>query len=153
MAKLVNKLQALQVGVQNPTSVYSRVVLVQLFVDGGVGNSDWAVTPPLGNRVRLLSVAIWLFPTAQGAFIKTTLKIQAGSGQKFTPYIISEQWTPVMDSSMLTKAGLMIYCCELSMRFDMDKLYVGESQRFGMYSDNLGTTAFTIIGAFQISEG
>lgn len=153
MAKLFNKVQPIRAGVRNPASVYSRVVLVQLFVDGGVGNDDYGVTPPLGNRVRLLSVDIWMHPTEQGAWIKTTLKVQAGSGTNLSGYIVSEQWTPVMDSTMLLKVGMMLYCCELHMRFVMDKLYVGESQKFGLYSSNVGTTAYTIIGAFQISEG
>lgn len=153
MAKLVNKVQPIVQGVKNPKAVYSRQVLVQLFVEGGVGNSDWGVTPPLGNRVRLLSVDVWLQPTTQGGFIECTLKVQTGAGKKFSAYQISEQWAPVMDSSMLLKVGLMIYCCGITMRFDMDKLYTGESQRFGLFSQNNGNVAYTVIGAFQISEG
>lgn len=153
MAKLINKAQLIRVGVKNPAPDSSRIVIVQLLVAAGIGNDDWAVTPPLGNRVRLLSVDVWMQPTTQGGFIKSFLKVTTGTGMKFTADMISNQWASVMDVSMIVKVGMMLFCCDKHMRFDMSKLYVGESRRFGMYSQSNSNTQYSIIGAFQIAEG
>lgn len=153
MAKLFNREQRIQVGVKNPVSAYSRVVIVQLIVAAGVGNDDWGVTPPLGNRVRLLGVDCWIQPTSQGQFLQAFLKVRAGTGTRFDALTVSQQWTPVMDVSMITKVGMMIFCCELHLHFSMSKLYVGESQRFGLYSQSNSNTQYSILGAFEIAEG
>lgn len=136
-----------------PAPVHSRVVLMQLLVAAGVGNDDYAVTPPLGNRVRLLGVDVWIMPTSQGGFIEASLKVTAGSGERFTGLVVSEAWAPVMDVTMLLKVGILFYCCDNHFHFDMNKLYIGESQRFGMYSVSTSNTQYTILGGFHIAEG
>ncbi|GAH71759.1 unnamed protein product, partial [marine sediment metagenome] len=39
------------------------------------------------------------------------------------------------------------------LHFDMNKLYVGESQRFGIYSESNANQQYSILGAFHIAEG
>lgn len=133
--------------------VQSRVIIVQLLVAAGIGNDDFAVTPPLGNRVRLLSVDIWYQPTTQGGFIKGYLKITTGTGETFTADLVSNKWSSVMDTTMLLKVGMLVFCCDLHLHFDMHKLYTGESQRFGIYSESNANQQYSVIGAFHIAEG
>ncbi|MBA7694205.1 hypothetical protein ES703_102812 [subsurface metagenome] len=153
MVHLANKAQPVRVGVVYPRGVYSRVILVQLIVASGIGNYDFAVTPPLGNRVWLLGVDIWHQPTTQGGFVKSYLKITTGSGETFTRYMVSMDWASVMDTTMLMKVGMLIFCCDLHLHFTMNKLYSGESQRFGIYSESNSNQQYSIIGAFHVSEG
>ncbi|MBA7627279.1 hypothetical protein ES703_34741 [subsurface metagenome] len=152
MAVLITKSQAIRASVNNPMAAYSRVVLVQLIVDAGVGSDSAGTTPPLGNRVRLLGVDIWLQPVAQGGFIEGAVKVKTGSGVKTPVSVISLEWATVMDESQLLKLGFLVFCCVQHYHFDMNRLYVGESQRFAVYSTNLSNTKYSILGAFQISE-
>ncbi|GAH58921.1 unnamed protein product [marine sediment metagenome] len=114
-----------------------------------MGAEDYGITPPLGNRVRLLSVDVWLQSVAPGGFIEAFMKIQAGTGTRLSADIVNMEWASVMDDTMLFKMGMILFCCEQHYRFDMDKLYVGESQRFGIYSANNSNTKYSILGAFQ----
>lgn len=152
MAKLANKSQPIVSGVMNPQATYSRVVIVQLLVAAGVGNEDYGITPPLGNRVRLLGVDVWIQPTNQGGFIVAYLKVKSGTGVPISAIRMSVDWLPVMDVSMILGVGMMLFCCEKHMHFSMNKLYVGESQRFGLYSQSNSNTQYTILGAFEIAE-
>lgn len=136
-----------------PAPVHSRVVLVQIFVAAGVGNDDWAVTPPLGNRVTLLGIDVWILPTSQGGFIKAFIKLTAGSGDRFSGPVVALDWASIMDTTMLLKTGISVFCCDLHLGFTMNKLYVGESQRFGIYSENNSNTAYTMLCAFKVAEG
>lgn len=152
MAKLIVPTGPLGLSAQRRVEPESRVVLVQLLVAAGVGNDDYGVTPPLGNRVRLLGVDVWYQPTTQGGFIKGYLKITTGTGTTFTADIVSNQWASVMDTTMLLKVGILVFCCDLHLHFDMNKLYAGESQRFGLYSESNSNQQYSILGAFHIAE-
>lgn len=153
MPAIVNRSQQVRSAGISPKAENSRVIILQLLVAGGVGNDDYAVTNKLGNRLWLLSVDLWIQATTQADFLSGFLKVTAGTGQNLNAGIVSLEWTSVMDVSMIMPQGMMFFCCDLHLRFDMRKLYVGESQRFGLYSGNLTIKQYSILAALQISEG
>ena len=152
MAKVIVPGGPLGLSALGPVDVQSRVILIQLFVAAGVGNEDYGVTPPLGNRVRLLGVDAWIQATSQGGFIEAYLKIRTGTGEKLDAPTVALQWSSVMDESMLLKTGIAFFCCDKHLHFSMNKLYTTQSQRFGFWSQNNSNTAYTILGAFEIAE-
>lgn len=140
-------------GSDKPVERESRVIILQLLIKAGAGNSDYAITPPLGNRVRLLGVDVWFQPTSQGGFIKAYLKVTTGTGTGLSADIVGWRWPSVMDTTMIMKVGMLIFCCDLHLHFNMNKLYIGESQKFGIWSESNANVQYSILAAFLVAEG
>lgn len=153
MPVLVNKPQGIRTGVMYPRGVYSRQVLVELKVPAGVGNNDYAVTPPVGIETWLMGVDLWLFPTASGGWIGGLIHVSTGTGKEVNAGIIATQWDPLMDMTMMFKRSMLWYGEREHLHFAMQKYLGGSGRRFGVTVENLTALEFWCIGAFEISEG
>ncbi len=150
---IVTRSQQVRTAALQPEPAYSRVVILQTDIPAPIGGNNWAITPMLGNRLMLLRIDVWIQTVGQGAFLEGLLAITSGIGADVDGEVVRERWDNVLDVTRLDVRGIRFFCCEKHLQFEMKKLYIGESQRFGIYSENLGIKAYNVLAAFQIAEG
>ena len=153
MSKIVNTSQQIVAGATAPASSYSRQVLVQLNVPPNVGGTDYGITLPLGNKVWLLSIDLWIYGVAINVWHYGLIHINTGTGQQVNAGIVATQWQPVMDTSMLFNQVIIWQGETGHLHFEMGKLFTTESQRFGVVYQSMVAQRTLILGAFQVSEG
>lgn len=153
MARIANIVTPARGGVPGTIPVYSRVVTLQVNVLGGVGQLAHQATPPLGNRVILKKIRLWFMPDAHPGSLSCYLALNAGTSRDVSFLLIRDEWDTIMDISGLLPAGYIIHCCASEYTFDMNKLYVGESIRFGVAIQNTSGQHFFALAAFQVAEG
>lgn len=154
MVTVVNRSQQVVTRGLRPAPAYSRVVLCQLVVPPlGVGGDDWAVTPSFGILVRLLGVDLWIFPDTPGETTSGLIHVSTGTGEKVDAGTIAMTWQPVMDTSMLVNRAIIWRGYEQHFCFEMNRLYTGESRRFGVVYETVSLNRTVVLCAFHISEG
>lgn len=153
MPYIKSKSQQLVKPAMNPVSTYSRQVLVQLRVPAGVGNTDYAITPPLGDTTWLLGVDLWLSAIGIGVWIGGMIHIKTGTGREPSAGLIVTRWESIMDTSMLLKGAIVWYGDIGHLHFSMKRLYRESGRRFGIVIENLKANTINALGAFEISEG
>jgi len=153
MAEIVNRRQAIRRAAPTPASYMSRDIAVELKVGGGVGVSDYAITPTMGRAVQLHSIDLWLFPDVKDLWIGGLIWLTTGSGKEVNSEIVSVGWQPILDMSMCFKNSLLWYGYGEHFHFDVNQRFAGESRRFGCAISNMTVNQFWAIGVFQISEG
>lgn len=137
----------------HPKPVYSRTIILELMVPAGVAAEDYAATPPLGNRVWLLGIDIWLFAITPGDMIGGTIWLSSGLGKTTDTGEIATKWDPIMDMSMVPKKAIWYRGADNKLSFDMMKFYQKQAIRFGIATQNLTVNEWWAICAFKISEG
>lgn len=153
MAKLLNKEQRIQVGVKNPTSVYSRVVSC-MATPQGLGTIDYGFTIVVGQKVRLLSVRLWFLPHVADAAKQVGFRVLTGTT---TPKSAAEMlnWDTVLPLTW-RGAGLDQWIHFLgrdSYVWTMDHLYTGEARRFGLWAQCNWAGLDHIYASFEVTEG
>lgn len=154
MAKVVvPRDQQAEVRRRYPRLAYSRVVSCGI-VDDGIAVADYATTVALGQRLWLLNVKV--FWNALGVVIDqiTDFRIMTGTTAVGSAAEILT-WENVLPNTMVTLEDQPwhIYDGEGCMSWDMKKLYVGLSRKFGIWADRRQDPGLTINVSFEISEG
>ncbi|MBA7609962.1 hypothetical protein ES703_17165 [subsurface metagenome] len=155
MAKfVVSRDQQAEVRRLYPKPAYSRVINLTLQVEKGLGEEDFAVTPPIGNRVWLLGVKMWVFVPGIGTCASGFTYIRTGTDPKVNAGQVATQWEPIIRNYGGPKPGFYWSCEYAFFEWDMEILYIGSGRRFGAVSENLSATQnYRIWVSFQISEG
>ncbi len=154
MAKLVNKPQAIRVGVKYPNPGYSRVVSCQAFIKSP-DHRSFGITLPLGGSVRLLSVRVWFAPHKFSSTESVRFYVFHGQG---IPTDADEllAWDNVLPIMFLGRPGAAWQATEDFHPFEwtMNQLFTGKVHRFGLWVDVGGVVpVLTMAASFQISEG
>lgn len=132
----------------------SRVVAVELHLDGGVGNDDFCVTPPLGNRLWLYKIDMWAYCGTAGAFLGGFFYFMSGTTVPASSTEISTRWDNIIPLSCGQKPGFRWFECDAFHRsFTMAKLFTADGLRFGVVMENGFPQQWEATVAFEISEG
>lgn len=155
MAKIiVGRNQQAEVARLHPKPVYSRVINLTLQIPAGLGEEDYAVSPPVGNRIWLLGVDLIILNMDVDVVCSGFIYISTGTDKRVTAPIIAEKWDPVIRNYGGPKPGFYYSGIRDQFHWDMMKFYEGTGRRFGALAENLtdikGWRAWI---SFEISEG
>lgn len=154
MVYLANKVQPVRVGVLFPRGVYSRIVALELHAPGGVGNSDFCFTPPLGNSLWLLGIDVWVYCGTAGQFIGGFFYLSYGASVPNTEAEIATTWDQIIPLHCGLKKGFRWFECEAFHRhFNMNRHFASDGLRFAVGVENGFPQAWEATVAFEISEG
>lgn len=141
-------------GPVRPAPVQSRVIALELHCPAGIGNSDWCSTPPLGNRLWLYGIDVWIYCTTPGPGIGGFFYLTYGTYEPSSGEDVAVRWTPIIPLYCGLKLGFLWYdCASFHRHFSMAKLFTNDGLRFGAVVENGGAQAWMTTVAFEISEG
>lgn len=137
-----------------PKPAYSRVINLTLQVAAGAGADDYAVSPPIGNRVWLLGVDLFLMSLDVDVVFSGFIYISTGKDKRASGEMIATQWEPIIRNYGGPKECLYFSTLGAHYHWNMMKFYEGAGRRFGVAGENLTD----IIGwrawvSLEISEG
>jgi len=155
MAKtIVARNQQAEVRRKYPKPAYSRWINLTLQVLKGPGEEDFAITPPIGNRVWLLAVKMYVFVSEIPNCASGFTYIRTGTNKEATAGQVATQWEPVIRNYGGPKPGFYWSCQQGAFDWEMEMLYLGSGRRFGVVAENLSATVgFRLWISFKISEG
>lgn len=138
----------------HPKPAYSRVINLTVQIPAGLGADDSAVSPPIGNRVWLLGVDLFVMSLEVDIVGSGFIYISTGTEQKVTKEFIATKWDPVIRNYGGPKPGFYYSGTRGKFHWDMMRFFEGSGRRFGVLAQNLtdivGWRAWV---SFQISEG
>lgn len=153
MAKLVNKPQAIRVGVKHPNPGYSRVISC-LAAPKGLAAIDYGFTSVVGQTVRLLGVRLWFLPAAADVTKQVYFKVVTGTSTPKGSFEVYH-WESVLP---LTWKGSGLdrwthFQGQNTYEWTMNRLYEGAGRRFGIWAQCNWLGLDEIYASFEISEG
>lgn len=154
MAKLVNKPQAIRAGVKNPNPGYSRVVSCLAFIKAP-SHRSFGFTGQLGKEVRLKKVRVRFSPHIWSSTESVSFYVRHGSGVPADADAIL-RWENILPVWLWEHPLATWHAQEVFNPFEweMDRLFVGEAHRFGIWVDVGGVVpVLSTYASFQISEG
>lgn len=153
MAKLLNRNQRIELGVQNPTSVYSRVVSC-MCTPQGLAVIDYGYTIAVGQIVRLLSVRLFFLPVVPDTTKSVGFRVVTGTTEPRSAAEIY-RWDAVLPLTW-QGAGLdewVHFHGRADYVWTMNQLYTGAGRRFGLWAQCNWLGLDKIYASFEISEG
>ncbi len=155
MAKIVvARNQQAEVARLHPKPAYSRVINLTLQVPAGIGEEDYAVSPPIGNRVWLLGVDLVILNMDVDVVCSAFVNISTGTDQKVDGEKIATEWDPIIRNYGGPKPGFYYSGIRDKFHWDMMRFYQGSGRRFGAVAESLtDIKGFRVWVSFEISEG
>lgn len=155
MAKIVvERNQQREMERLHPKPAYSRVINLTLQIPAGLGKDDFAVSPPLGNRIWLLGVDLIILNRDVDVVCSGFIYISTGTDKRVTAPMIATKWDPIIRNYGGPKLGFYYSGIRDQFHWNMMKFYEGSGRRFGAVAENLtdikGWRAWV---SFEISEG
>ena len=138
----------------HPKPAYSRVINLTLQVPAGMGEEDFAVSPPVGGRIWLLNLTVCFMSQTRANVFGGFIYISTGTDKKVNADIVAVKWQPVIRNYGGPKPGFYYTGFGDSYSWDMMSFFEGAGRRFGVMAENLfpadGWRAWI---SFEISEG
>jgi len=136
----------------NPESEYSRIVTIEHIIPSPPGQ-DFAVTSVLAAVLRLLSVDVWISGSGLPVATAWWFDLRRGFEQ---PTLVAHlyPWARLMQVRSTTGTWAWNgYGNPVHRHWDMNVVYKGAGQRFGIYANVVGPAQSRITASFRISEG
>jgi len=138
----------------HPKPVYSRVINLTLQIPAGLGQDDFAVSPPIGNRIWLLGVDLIILNRDVDVVCSGFIYISTGTDKRVTAPMIATKWDPIIRNYGGPKPGFYYSGIRDKFHWDMMKFYEGSGRRFGAVAENLtDIKSWRAWVSFEISEG
>lgn len=155
MARIVvARNQQAEVARLHPKPVYSRVINLTLQIPAGLGQDDFAVSPPIGNRIWLLGVDLIILNRDVDVVCSGFIYISTGTDKRVTAPMIATKWDPIIRNYGGPKPGFYYSGIRDKFHWDMMKFYEGSGRRFGAVAENLtDIKSWRAWVSFEISEG
>jgi len=153
MAKLLSKQQRIQVGVKNPTSVYSRVTGFWTGALPALGDEGWESTYPLGNDIWLLSVQLSFWADVIGTQCSAWWFLSTGTKKPDRASEVLGAWDPIIPCSSGVKPYFRWDGDRADYCWDMRRHYLGTGRRFALWFQNITAQRWWVQATFEISEG
>ncbi|MBA7522327.1 hypothetical protein ES705_14445 [subsurface metagenome] len=155
MAKIiVGRDQQAEVRRRYPKPAYSRIVNLEVLVADGLDGVGFNYTPPLGNRLWLLSVDLWFINPTLDVLIGGFVYLRTGDTKPESAGEVAMKWQSVIDDSTGIKPGIYWTGLNAHFHWDMMRFYEGRGRRFGVMIENFNQYQQWLAWAsFQISEG
>lgn len=139
---------------RHPKPAYSRVVQLEMIVPIGVGSSVFKITPPLGERLWLLSVKLVTMSHDVDVVIGGFIYITTGTSKEPTEKVVAEKWDLIIPSTGGMKPGFTYKGIRDTFTWSMMRFYEGKPRRFGVVIENLSDlNQWWAWVSFEISEG
>lgn len=150
---MVNKVQLITAGVMNPKSGYSRVITC-VAAPQGLAAIDYGYTIAVGQKVRLLTVRLFFYPTEVDITKQVGFKVLTGTAVPKKEAEI-QQWESVLP---ITWRGTGLdqwyrYHGMDQYEWTMNRLYTGEGRRFGIWAQCNWLGVEEVHASFEIMEG
>lgn len=155
MAKIiVGRDQQAEMRRLHPKPVYSRVLVQDLYCAVAGGGSDFEISEPVGNKVWLLSVDVWIQAVAIGGLATFWFQIKTGHSDVATLNDVVFRWETVIHVTKHPDNHIYHWGTSGHRRFDMMKFYEGKGRRFASVGQTFGGSGDVAVSvAYQISEG
>jgi len=151
---IVGRNQQAEMARLHPKPAYSRVINLTIQIPAGMGERDYAVSPPVGSRVWLLNVQLHTMSQTRANVFGGFIYISTGTDKKIEAETISMKWEPVIRNYGGPKPGFYYTGFGDSYSWDMMRFYEGAGRRFGAMAQNLfPDDTWRAWISFQISEG
>jgi len=138
----------------HPKPAYSRVINLTLQVAAGLGSDDFEVSPPIGNRVWLLGLDLFILNTDVDVLRSGLIYMRTGTDPEANAEMIATAWDPIIRNYGGPKRGFYYSGIRDHFHWDMMKFYEGSGRRFGAVAENLQVdVGMRIWISFEISEG
>lgn len=138
----------------HPKPAYSRVINLTLQVAAGIGADDYAVSPPMGNRIWLLGVDLVILNMDVDVVCSGFFYISTGMDRNANAEKIATQWDPIIRNYGGPKPAFYYSGIRDKFHWDMMKFYEGAGRRFGVVAESLtDIKGFRAWVSFEISEG
>lgn len=138
----------------HPKPVYSRVINLTLQIPAGAGNDDFAVSPPVGGRIWLLSVKLVTMSQTRANVFGGFIYIATGTDKKVNAPLIATVWQPVIRQYGGPKPAFYYTGFGDSYDWSMMQFFEGAGRRFGAVAENLfAEDSWRAWISFEISEG
>lgn len=138
----------------HPKPVYSRVINLTIQVPVGLGSEDYAVSAPIGNRVWLLGVNLYVMNLSVDIVCSGFIYISTGMETKADAEMIAVKWDPVIREYGGPKPCFYYSGNRDKFHWDMMQFYEGSGRRFGIAG--FSTSIYEVMRcwvSFEISEG
>lgn len=155
MAKIiVGRDQQAEVRRLYPKPAYSRVINLTLQIPAGLGQGDFAVSPPIGNRVWLLGVDMFITNLSVDIISSAFIYLSTGTDKDETGEKIATQWEQIIREYGGPKPGFYYSGIRDHFHWDMMKFYEGSGRRFGVVAESLSIyEVMRVWVSLEISEG
>ena len=151
---VVKEEQQIRVAEQFPLLAYSRVFGLFCQLSAGVGNDDYAMSGPVGNRAWLLGVRCQFMPQALNEASGCLLYICYGQNPKAGAEEIATRWELVVECKGGAKKAIYWTVEPRELYLPMKRLFTGQSLRFGVVAENLSDVVGLNVNVFfEVSEG
>lgn len=142
------------VAARHPRVSYSRAVCLDCTATVGIGNSDFALSPALGDRLWVLGVRLVNLPPVLDLMSGGLFYVLVGSGPAPTSSQMIAGWERVILSYGGVKPAVRLQGLWCEVYIPMRRFFEGRALRLGLvienFSDAVVMNGFAI---FEISEG
>lgn len=155
MARIVvARNQQAEVARLHPKPVYSRVINLTIQIPSTLGDEDFAVSAPVGNRVWLLGVSMYVMNLSVDIVCSAFIWISTGTDKKVNGTTIAMKWDPIIREYGGPKPCFYYSGIRDMFHWNMMKFYEGSGRRFGIVGDSLSIyETMRVWVSFEISEG
>ncbi len=153
MAKLVTRKQPIIAGVTHPKSGYSRNVSLMCGVGAGVGNNDYAFSPPMSDNIWLLRIQAWFMSETVGSQGSATFFIRCATSQPNSYAEVQAARNLVPVYARMSFVEWNFHGESFSFDWSMSELIARPDRRFAIAISNLSpTVGISLRASFEISE-
>lgn len=123
--------------------------------DPGIGNWDWAYSPPVGNRFRLLKVSLWYGGGYGASPCGGTVYLKYGFSEPANVNVMLNTWEDVLPMwAGQIKPTWVFQGIDCFLHWDFYQEYVQQTARFGLYIENFSADRGWWVNVwFQIARG
>jgi hypothetical protein len=144
--------QQLVIGQKYPKPTYSRLIEVA-GTDFDTATPQFHFSPPLGNRIWLLKVYLWLQRTAGAAAPVWSIQVKAADCDIRSVVDARKAESVISCSAMGAFPCVYGFQAEKFMEFEIGQLWLGQHRRFGVIGECNDVNTYNLQGFFLISEG
>jgi len=155
MAKIiVGRDQQAETRRRYPKPAYSRVIVQDLYCDASGTGTDFEISAPVGNRLWLLSVDVWIQAVTIGGLVNMWFQLKTGHAGVASILDVTFEWESVIDVAKHVDNHIYHWGASGHRRFDMMKFYEGQGRHFASVGQTFGASGDCAMSvAYQISEG
>ena len=138
----------------HPKPAYSRVIAQDFMLMDSAGGFYYMISPPIGNRVWLLSIDVWFQPWAIDGLICLWFQFKTGQTDMASKNDVVFRWESVIDVPRHVDNQMYHWGGPAHRRFEMMQFYEGQGRRFAATGQIYGASVDCWMSvAWQISEG
>lgn len=155
MAKvIVGRDQQAEMRRLHPKPAYSRVIAQDMILATAAGGNNFLITSPVGNRVWLLSIDVWIQPWAIGGLVCLWFQFKTGQTDRASMSDVVFRWETVIDVPAHVDKQMYHWGGPAHRRFELMKFYEGQGRRFAVTGQIYGASIDCWMSVtWQISEG